>query len=183
MPGRQLVASHREHTACSQRLPSAQGFSLEPSLRQWESRMHSWEGGAERHCVPFLVRITARFLLNSVSNLISAAALLIWGSKSIFKSSGSGECSVVWNHKTTLAFLGEVLSWSYRRQPWLQTQQLTHREKHWPSLMTLAGGEREEPAPPAHVTIFPHYSPTIISIIIKMCMQVHWPTWRFHKYK
>lgn len=172
MPGRQLVASRKEHAACSQKLFPAQGSGLEPSLRQGESRILG-RRCRETLCSFFLVRITAHFLLNSVSNLISAAALLIWGSKSISKSNGSGECSVVCNHKTTLAFLGEVLSWSYRRQPWLQTQQLTHREKHWPSLMTLAGGEREEPAPPVHVTIFPHYSPTIISIIIKTCMQVH----------
>lgn len=76
--------------------------------------MSSWERGAERHRVPLCVcvRITAHFLSDSVSNLISAAALLIWGSKSTYKSSGSGECSVVRNHKTTIPFLGQLLTWS-----------------------------------------------------------------------
>lgn len=38
--------------------------------------MGSQDAGAERHHVPFVVRITAHFLSDPVSNLISASAVL-----------------------------------------------------------------------------------------------------------
>lgn len=150
--------------------------------------MGSQDAGAERHHVPFVVRITAHFLSDPVSNLISASAVLCWfGSPNPF-TSPMGVGHAVWFETTKPCSLSweKCWVWSYWRQPWLQTQQLAYQQKHWPhteSLRTLAGREREEPAPPAHVTPASHSSPTIISIIIKMCMRVHWPTWRFHKYK
>lgn len=68
----------------------------------------SREGGAQRHRVPFLVRITAHFLSHPVSNLIPASAGLIWVSKSINKTNGSGVCSVVRKRKPVLPSSGEV---------------------------------------------------------------------------
>lgn len=49
----------------------------------------------EKGKAPLIVRNTAWFLLDSLSSFISAAALLIWGSLSIYKSSGIWGCNVV----------------------------------------------------------------------------------------
>lgn len=51
--------------------------------------------GEEKGEVPFIVRITAWFLLDSVPDFISAAALLDLGLVSIYKSCGIWGCNVV----------------------------------------------------------------------------------------
>lgn len=101
--------------------------------------------------------------MDSVSNFISAAALLVAGSVSVYKCSGIR--GAVWFETAKHPFRG-ALTGLWTAALMRLSDKYTTKTVSWHGVPdALAGGEREEPAPATHVTlIFPTTSTTLVKV-------------------